>query len=93
MMPDDELNVTQCVAGLSVASLIVASVVALWFLNTPTSFFDLSQYMACVALWLGNLISMLLNAVFWFIRRSPRWLRWVLAIQAGLTLAGLLWVG
>ncbi|WP_312936395.1 hypothetical protein [Pseudomonas sp.] len=62
-------------------------------LNTLTSFIDVSRFIACAALWLGNLISMLLNTLYWFIRRWPHWLRGVIAIQASLTLGGLLWVG
>ncbi|MFJ4396115.1 hypothetical protein [Pseudomonas sp. NPDC089396] len=91
MMPDDSLRFTRWLAGLSITTVILGLVLALYVLQSPTtSPINISGVLALGVLGLTNLISMALNAVYWFIRRWPKWLLVTLVIQATLAVAGLL---
>lgn len=82
MMPDDALRFTRWVAGFSITAVILGSIFALYVLQMPNSSFIPPSLISFVILWLTNLISMLLNAVYWFIRRAPKGLAVTLLIQA-----------
>ncbi len=91
MMPDDALRFTRWVAGLSITTVILGPILALYVLQSPTSSpINISGILAFGVLGLTNLISMVLNAVYWFIRRGPKWLSVTLLLQAGVAVAALI---
>lgn len=91
MTPDDALRFTRTVAGLSITIVIVGTILAVYVLQSPTtSPVKISSILALATLGLTNLISMILNAVYWFIRREPKWLLVMLFVQAGAAVATLI---
>ncbi|MFT0519044.1 hypothetical protein [Pseudomonas faucium] len=91
MMPDEALRFTRTVAGLSITTVILGTILALYVLQSPTtSPVKISGILAFAVLGLTNLISMILNAVYWFIRREPKWLSVMLLVQAGAAVATLI---
>lgn len=91
MMPHDALRLTRWVAGFSITIVILGLAMALFVWQSPTtSPVKISGVLAFGVLWLANLLSLLLNAVYWFIRRWPKGLVVILMVQAVLTLMGLL---
>lgn len=77
MISHGVLRFTRWVAGFSITTLILGPILALYAVQLQSSSpIDLSGILACAVLWLSNLISLVLNAVYWFIRRAPKWL-WV----------------
>ena len=91
MTPDDALRFTRTVAGLSITIVIVGTILAVYLLQSPTtSPVKISSILALATLGLTNLISMILNAVYWFIRREPKWLLVMLFVQAGAAVATLI---
>ncbi|MFK0310081.1 hypothetical protein ACIQUF_02455 [Pseudomonas sp. NPDC090233] len=91
MMPDDALRLTRTVAGLSITTVILGPILALYVMQLPTtSPVKISGVLAFAVLGLTNLISMVLNAVYWFIRREPKWLSVMLLVQAGVAVATLI---
>lgn len=91
MTPDEALLFTRTVAGLSITTVILGPMLALYVLQSPTtSPVNISGILALAVLGLTNLISMVLNAVYWFIRREPKWLSITLMVQAGVAVAALI---
>ncbi|WP_060483348.1 hypothetical protein [Pseudomonas sp. NBRC 111119] len=91
MMPDDALRFTRALAALSITVLILGPILALYVLQSPTtSPVKISGILAFAVLGLTNLISLILNAVYWFIRREPKWLSVMLLVQAGVTVVTLI---
>ncbi len=91
MMPDDALRLTRRLAFFSIAVVLLGVALALYVLVAPTSSpIDIGGILALAVLWLTNLISMALNAVYWFIRRSPKEVRVTVAVQAVLAVLGLI---
>ncbi|MEN5300725.1 hypothetical protein [Pseudomonas sp. TWI628] len=91
MTPDDALRFTRTVAGLSITIVIVGTILAVYVMQSPTtSPVKISSILALATLGLTNLISMILNAVYWFIRREPKWLLVMLLVQAGAAVATLI---
>jgi hypothetical protein len=91
MMPHDALRFTRWVAGFSITTVILGLVLALYVLQSPTSSpVNISGALALGVLWLTNLITLLMNAVYWFIRRWPKWLLVTIVVQAALAVIGLL---
>ncbi|WP_060513417.1 hypothetical protein [Pseudomonas sp. NBRC 111124] len=91
MMPHDALRFTRWVAGFSIVTVIVGLILAVYVLQSPTSSpVNISGVLALSVLWLTNLITLLLNAVYWFIRRWPKWLLVTIVVQAAVTVMGLL---
>lgn len=91
MTPEEALGLTRTVAGLSITTVILGLILALYVLQSPTtSPVNISGVLAFAVLGLTNLISMILNAVFWFIRREPKWLSVMILVQAGAAVATLI---
>ncbi|MFJ4111885.1 hypothetical protein [Pseudomonas sp. NPDC089758] len=91
MTPDEALLLTRTVAGLSITTVILGPILALYVLQSPTtSPVNISGAIAFVILGLTNLISMIFNAVYWFIRREPKWLSVMLLVQTGAAVATLI---
>lgn len=91
MMPDDALRFTRALAALSITVSILGPLLALYVLQSPTtSPVKISGILAFAVLGLTNLISLVLNAVYWFIRREPKWLSVMLLVQAGVAVSTLI---
>lgn len=91
MTPDEALKFTRTVAGLSITTVILGPILALYVLQSPTtSPVKISSILAFAILALTNLISMIFNAVYWFIRREPKWFSVTLLVQAGVAVATLI---
>jgi len=91
MTPDETLQFTRTVAGLSITTLILGPILALYVLQSPTtSPVKISGVLAFAVMGLTNLISMILNAAYWFIRRDPKWLSVMLLVQAVAAVATLI---
>ena len=91
MMPHNALRLTSWIAGLSITIIILGLVSALfvWQAST-TSPVKIAGVLALGVLWITNLLSLLLNAVYWFIRRWPKLLVVVLIIQVAIAVLGVL---
>ncbi|MFJ4067737.1 hypothetical protein ACIPW4_20890 [Pseudomonas sp. NPDC089996] len=90
MMPDDALRLTRWFAGFSLASVILGLVLAMYVLQSPTtSPVNISGVLALGVLWITNLLTLLLNAGYWFIRRWPQWLLVIILVQAIVAVTGL----
>ena len=87
MMPDEALRVTRWMPCLSITTVILGSIFALYLLQKPSSSFVPSYLLSFAVMWLTNLVSMVLNAIYWSVRRGPKWLSVTLLIQAGMCLA------
>ncbi len=91
MMPHDALRFTRWVAGFSIATVILGVLLALYVLRSPTSSpVNISGALALGVLWLTNLITLLMNTIYWFIRRWPKWLLVAIAVQGAVAVIGLL---
>ncbi|WP_409260504.1 hypothetical protein [Pseudomonas putida] len=91
MIPHDALRFTRWVAGFSIATVILGVALALYVLQSPTSSpVKFSGVLALGVLWLTNLITLLMNAVYWFIRRWPKWLLVMIVAQGAVAVIGLL---
>ncbi|QCI10761.1 hypothetical protein E6B08_04790 [Pseudomonas putida] len=89
MMPDDALRFTRRLAFFSIAVVLFGAALALYVLMSRTSSpIDIRGILALAVLWLTNLVSMLLNAVYWFIRRSPKEVLVTVGVQAVLVVLG-----
>lgn len=87
MMPDEALRVTRWMPCLSITAVILGSIFALYLLQKPSSSFVSSYLFSFAVMWFTNLVSMVLNVIYWYVRRGPKWLSVTLLIQAGVFLA------
>lgn len=91
MISDSALQLARCLRGFSIAIVILGVGAAFYLFQAKTSApVDVSAYLAFGALWLTNLVSMLLNGTYWLIRRWPRWLVVTLLIQAAISVIALI---
>lgn len=91
MNPSSALQLTRCMGYLSVAALILGLGLALYALQMNSSSpVDLSGALALVVLWLTNLVTLILNAIYWWIRRWPKWLLATVVVQACAAIAALI---
>jgi len=92
MMPDEALRLTRAVAFMSVATLMIGLGFVIYVLQMPSTWPVGRTFPVLVVLWITNLVSMLLNAFYWFIRRTPTGLLVMLGLQLAIMLAGLTWI-
>jgi hypothetical protein len=92
MMPDEALRLTRAVALMSVATLMIGLGFVIYVLQMPSTWPVGRTFPVLVVLWITNLVSMLLNAFYWFMRRTPTGLLVMLGIQLAIMLAGLTWM-
>jgi hypothetical protein len=92
MMPDEALRLTRAVALMSVATLMIGLGFVIYVLQMPSTWPIGRTFPVLVVLWITNLVSMLLNAFYWFMRRTPTGLLVMLGIQLAIMLAGLTWM-
>jgi len=92
MMPDEALRLTRAVALISVATLMIGLGFVIYVLQMPSTWPVGRTFPVLVVLWITNLVSMLLNAFYWFMRRTPTGLLVMLGIQLAIMLAGLTWM-
>jgi len=92
MMPDEALRLTRAVALISVATLMIGLGFVIYVLQMPSTWPIGRTFPVLVVLWITNLVSMLLNAFYWFMRRTPTGLLVMLGIQLAIMLAGLTWM-
>lgn len=90
MISHGVLRFTRWIGCLSITTVILGTIFALYVLQLPSSAFVPSSLFSFAVMWLTNLISMAMNAIYWFVRRGPKGLSVTLLIQAGLTVAGFL---
>lgn len=91
MVDDSALQLARCLRGFSIAIVILGVGAAFYLFQATTSApVDASGYLAIGALWLTNLVSMLLNGMYWLIRRRPRWLVVTMLIQAAICVIALI---
>jgi hypothetical protein len=89
-MPFSSFYLSRYIAFASVAVVAVGVCVAIFFLNLDGDWPQINRVLAAAALWFTNLISAVLNTVYWFIRRAPKGLVILLAVQWVVALAGAL---
>jgi len=92
MMPDEALRLTRAVALISVATLMIRLGFVIYVLQMPSTWPIGRTFPVLVVLWISNLVSMLLNAFYWFIRRTPTGLLAMLGLQLVIMLVGLIWM-
>lgn len=92
MMPDEALRLTRAVALISVATLMIGLGFVIYVLQMPSTWPIGRTFPVLVVLWITNLVSMLLNAFYWFIRRTPTGLLAMLGLQLVIMLVGLIWM-
>ncbi|WP_263226241.1 hypothetical protein [Pseudomonas alabamensis] len=92
MMPNEALRLTRAVAFMSVATLMIGLGFVIYVLQMPSTWPVGRTFPVLVVLWITNVVSMLLNAFYWFIRRTPTGLLVMLGIQLAIMLAGLTWM-
>lgn len=92
MMPDEALRLTRAVALMSVATLMIGLGFVIYVLQMPSTWPVGRTFPVLVVLWITNFVSMLLNAFYWFMRRTPTGLLVMLGIQLAIMLAGLTWM-
>ncbi|MFK3909898.1 hypothetical protein ACI2KD_17785 [Pseudomonas monteilii] len=92
MMPNEALRLTRAVALMSVATLMIGLGFVIYVLQMPSTWPVGRTFPVLVVLWITNLVSMLLNAFYWFMRRTPTGLLVMLGIQLTIMLAGLTWM-
>ncbi|MFK3724586.1 hypothetical protein ACI2KE_12155 [Pseudomonas monteilii] len=92
MMPDEALRLTRAVALMSVATLMIGLGFVIYVLQMPSTWPIGRTFPVLVVLWITNLVSMLLNAFYWFMRKTPTGLLVTLGIQLAIMLAGLTWM-
>jgi hypothetical protein len=92
MMRDEALRLTRVVAFMSVATLMIVLGFVIYVLQMPSTWPVGRTSPVLVVLWITTLVSMLLNAFYGFIRRWPRGLPIMLAVQLAIMLAGLTWM-
>jgi hypothetical protein len=92
MMPDEALRLTRAVAFMSVATLMIGLGFVIYVLQMPSTWPVGRTFPVLVVFWITNLVSMLLNAFYWFIRRTPTGLLVMLGLQLAIMLAGLTWI-
>ncbi|AMA45706.1 hypothetical protein [Pseudomonas alabamensis] len=92
MMPDEALRLTRAVALMSVATLMIGLGFVIYVLQMPSTWPIGRTFPVLVVLWITNLVSMLLNAFYWFIRRTPTGLLAMLGLQLVIMLVGLIWM-
>jgi hypothetical protein len=91
MMPNEALRLTRAVAFMSVATLMIGLGFVIYVLQMPSTWPVGRTFPVLVVLWITNLVSMLLNAFYWFMRKTPTGLLAMLGIQLAIMLAGLTW--
>lgn len=92
MMPDEALRLTRVVAFMSVATLMIGLGFVVYVLQMPSAWPVGKTVLVLAVLWITNLVSMLLNALYWFTRRAPRGLLILLGVQLAIMVAGPIWV-
>lgn len=92
MMPNEALRLTRAVALMSVATLMIGLGFVIYVLQMPSTWPVGRTFPVLVVLWITNLVSMLLNAFYWFMRKTPTGLLVMLGIQLAIMLAGLTWM-
>jgi len=92
MMPDEALRLTRAVVFMSVATLMIGLGFVIYVLQMPSTWPIGRTFPVLVVLWITNLVSMLLNAFYWFIRRTPTGLLAMLGLQLVIMLVGLIWM-
>lgn len=92
MMPDEALRLTGVVAFMSVATLMIGLGFVVYVLLMPSAWPVGKTVLVLAVLWITNLVSMLLNALYWFTRRAPRGLLILLGVQLAIMVAGPIWV-
>lgn len=90
MSPSNALLFTRVIGYFSVAALIAGLGLALYALQMNSSSpVDLSGALALMVLWLTNLVTLIFNSIYWYIRRWPKWLLVTLVVQACVAIAAL----
>lgn len=84
----DVFSQSRYIGFASIAVAIVGVGFALFFLSMTSGWFQIQSILALTALWVANLISTVLNAVYWWMRRGPKGLVILLGIQCVIVLAG-----
>ncbi|MBD8494040.1 hypothetical protein IFR09_19960 [Pseudomonas syringae] len=82
MMPSGKSRLTRWVGISSILVLIAGSFMALYVLMISASLpINISGPLVLGVLWLTNLVSALVTAIYGFFRRWPRWLVFALVVQ------------
>ncbi|WP_122279530.1 hypothetical protein [Pseudomonas syringae group genomosp. 3] len=87
-MPFSSFYRSRYIGFASIAIVVIGIGVAIYFLSLKSDWFQVQKALALFALWFANLISTVLNAVYWFIRRGPKWLAVLLGVQLIIVVAG-----
>ncbi|KPZ01669.1 MULTISPECIES: hypothetical protein [Pseudomonas] len=87
-MPFSSFYLSRYIAFASIAIVAIGVCIAIFFLNLDGDWPQINRVLAAAALWFANLISAVLNTVYWFIRRAPKGLVILLAMQWVVALAG-----
>lgn len=87
-MPFSSFYRSRYIGFASIAVVVIGIGVAISFLSLRSDWFQVQKALALFALWFANLISTVLNAVYWFIRRGPKWLAVLLGVQLIIVMAG-----
>ncbi|KAA8697731.1 Uncharacterized protein ALO80_04501 [Pseudomonas caricapapayae] len=87
-MPFSSFDRSRYIGFASIAVVVIGIGVALFFLSLQRDWFQVQKVLAITALWFANLISTVLNAAYWFIRRGPKWLAVLLGIQLIMVISG-----
>ncbi|KWS09725.1 hypothetical protein GE543_01610 [Pseudomonas sp. SZ57] len=89
-MPFSSFYLSRYIAFASIAIMAIGVCIAIFFLNLDGDWPQINRVLAAAALWFANLISAVLNTVYWFIRRAPKGLVILLAVQWVAALSGAL---
>lgn len=89
-MPFSSFYMSRYIALASIAIVIIGVCIAVFFLNLDGDWPQINRVLAAAALWFANLISAVLNTLYWLIRRAPKGLVILLAVQWVVALAGAL---
>ncbi|KWS99753.1 hypothetical protein CFBP3846_02693 [Pseudomonas syringae pv. avii] len=87
-MPFSSFYRSRYIGFASIAVVVIGIGVAISFLSLRSDWFQVQKALALFALWFANLISTVLNASYWFIRRGPKWLAVLLGVQLIIVMAG-----
>ncbi|KTC57237.1 hypothetical protein [Pseudomonas savastanoi] len=89
-MPFSSFYRSRYIGFASIAVVVIGIGFALFFLSLQSDWFQVKKVLAITVLWFANLISTVLNAAYWFIRRGPKWLTVLLGIQLIIVMSGVL---
>lgn len=80
-MPFGAFYQSRYIGFASMIVMAIGAALAIFCLQLEGGGFISEKVLAAAALLIANLISTLLTAIYWYIRRGPTWLTLVLGIQ------------